>query len=351
MGVRNIALFDRLGFRLLPQSETTYQGTLMRNTLIGLFVATMVAIAEAADVDPAAALAAAKTEITARNHAKALGHLSPAIEAANRIADATRRKQALTALHFYAAVASSGMHKDDEAASHLEEALRLTPTIRGVDADHYPERFVALFERVRGETTAAPGRFEELYPGFSPTAPLATSAMPPVGNEPAVEILGSRQEKQRWRGTMSATDRAQLLTEFWADRDQTPGPAENEFRDMFLRRVAFADTAFGAPAERGALTDRGRVFALLGPPALVRRRALSASEAGRVQALSRGSLGIEVGTVEYWIYNRDQLPVRHAQPTVTFRFISHQGVGSFVLQKDGFAINTLAAAASAASRE
>ncbi len=323
----------------------------MRNILIGLMVVAMAVAADAANVDPAAALAAAKAEIASKNYAKALNHLSPAIEAAKEIADSTQQNQALTALHFYAAVASSGMAKDNEAESHLEEALRLTPTIRGVDAAQYPERFVTLFERIRGEATATPGRFEELYPGFSPSASVEAPDIAPVGSDPAIEILGSRQEKRRWRGTTSPGDRTQFLAEFWAVRDQTPGPAENEFRDMFLRRVAFADSAFSAPGDRGALTDRGRVFTLLGPPALVRRRALTSREAGEVQALSRGSLDVAVGTVEYWIYNRDQLPVRHAQPTVTFRFISHQGVGTFVLQKDGFAINTLSAAANTASRE
>lgn len=328
----------------------------MRNILSVLLVAALGTAANAADVDPATALAAAKTQIAGKNYEGAVRQLEPAIESATKITNPDQQKQALTALHFYLAVALSGMKKDDEALGHLEEALRLTPNMRAVDASRYDARFVALFGRARGETTtddgrADAGRFDELYPGFSPTAPVQTAGAPDVGTEPAIEILGTRQDKRQWSTTKSSSDRARLLDAFWAARDRTPGTDANEFRDVALRRIAFADSAFGAPQDRGALTDRGRVFTLLGAPALVRRRAMTAREAGQVQALSRGSLDVEVGTVEFWIYNRDQLPGRSGQPTVTFRFVSHQGVGSFVLQRDGFAINALTAAADAARGE
>jgi GWxTD domain-containing protein len=320
-------------------------------TLVALLLTAALVAPAAAAVDPAAALDAAKKQIAAEEFDAALAGLLPAIDAAAKIADPATKTQALTALHFYAAVAYSGLNREEAALSHLDEALRLTPTMHAIDSTRYSARFVALFNRARGEEqNGRSDRFGDIYPAV---AANANSPLIPYvgGDEPAVEFLGSRAEKRQWRSATTPSARAAFIETFWAGRDATPGTSENEFRDTFLRRVAFADGAFGTFEERGALSDRGRVFALLGEPALVRRRALSARDAARVQSFSRGSSGIEVGTVEYWIYRRDQLTIPQAQPTVTFRFISHQGVGSFVLQKDGLAINTLTATANASRRE
>ena len=53
---------------------------------------------------------------------------------------------------------------------------------------------------------------------------------------------------------------------FWVRRDPTPGTPRNEFREEFESRVALADKEFKFRNKRGALTDAGKVFILLGPP-------------------------------------------------------------------------------------
>jgi len=320
----------------------------MRKLLIVIFISALAGTAGAA-VDPAIALDAAKKQIAAKKYDQAVEQLLPAIEAAANIADAEMQKQALTALHFYAAVAYSGIGEDEDALRHLEEALLLTPAMRNLDPARYDARFVALFERAKGDGDDTSGRrFDDLYPGFSPYS----SEEPPVTAEiPAVEILGSRDEKRQFREVSSASGREEFFAAFWEGRDKDPSAPGNGFRDEILRRIAFADETFPGDRQRGALTDRGRVFAVLGVPASVVRRTMTAREAANVHALSRGSSNIEVGTVEYWTYRRDQLPIDLARQTVTFRFITHQGVGTAVLQKDGIAINTLAAASSAPGKE
>lgn len=319
----------------------------MRAFLILLLLAAPAAGATA--VDPAAALDAAKNQIAAKKYAGAVEHLLPAIDAAATIADADTQTQALTALHFYAAVAYSGLKKDEEALTHLEEALRLTPSMRNLDPARYDARFIALFERAKGDDAeAATSLFDDLYPGFAAYA----AATPPITAEiPAVEIFGSRHEKRQFRDVADASARSEFFDSFWSVRDANPATPENEFRDEVLRRIAFADETFEVGNERGALTDRGRVFAVLGAPASVLRRAMTGRESANVHSLSRGSSGIDIGTVEYWTYRREQLPIDFSRQTVTFRFVSHQGLGTFVLQKDGIAINTLAAASSAPRKE
>lgn len=322
-------------------------------TIVVLLTVAFLGTAFAA-VDPAAALAEAKSLITAKKYGEAVAVIDPAIEAAGVIADPAQQKAAQTALHFYAAVALDGLMKSKEALGHLEAAMRLSPNMRNIDPQKYSNHFVSLFEQARSATateakpeSAGTGRFDELYPGFLPTDEVRKSD---VWEAPAIEFLASKQEKRAWHDASAPVAREQFMETFWTARDHTPGTAENEFRDMFQRRAAFAERTFGVPGTRGALSDRGRVFALLGEPALVRRRALNRDEARELVAVSRSGLGIEVGTVEYWIYNREQLPVGHPAPTVTFRFVSHQGIGHYVLQRDGVPINLLSTASSA-SRE
>lgn len=297
--------------------------------------------AVAAAVDPAEALAAARSEIAAKRFAEAIAALEPAVEASDAIADREVRKQALTAVHFYMAVAYSAMDRDDEALDHLATALRETPNLRAVDPKLYDADFVALFNQARADT-ANSGRFETLYPAFTSHSFAPAEDNRQLGDFSALELLGSPQEKRQWRQVMSTSQRTQFMDAFWASRDRNPGTAQNEFRSEFERRVAFADATFGSPGERGALTDRGRVFTLLGEPAYVRRRALTSRDP--ITVFHRNSIGIAVGTIEYWFYSREQLDDSVGQPTVTFRFVTHQGIGNHVLQKDGAAMKALAVA-------
>ena len=185
--------------------------------------------------------------------------------------------------------------------------------------------------------------FGQYYPDFSPTEPpVQQDTTASWQGNPAIQILGSRAEKKAWR-TVGPDGRDALLANFWSDRDQTPGTEENEFREQFHRRVAFADAVFKVGFERGSLTDRGRVFLLLGEPAHVRRRSIQRSD--NIQSFNRGSVGIVNGTIEYWFYRREQLPVEFSRPTIVYRFVSHQGIGDYVLQRDGMAINLLALSA------
>ncbi len=234
------------------------------------------------------------------------------------------------------AVALSGMGNDVDALEHIDEVLRLSPQIRNVDPAKYDAHFVELFRSARG-TGGEPAGFAQYYPRFSPTEPpVEQDLTQPWQGDPAIEILGSRAEKGSWRD-MDSDQREDFIHTFWKARDKSPETERNEFREEFERRVAYADAAFKVGMDRGSLTDRGRVFILLGEPARVRRREIRSSDA--IQSFNRGSVGIVSGSIEYWVYTREQLPVSFSKPTMTYRFVSHQGVGNFVLQRDGMAIN------------
>ncbi|MBN1273566.1 MAG: GWxTD domain-containing protein [Candidatus Aminicenantes bacterium] len=76
--------------------------------------------------------------------------------------------------------------------------------------------------------------------------------------------------------------KAEFIEEFWKMRDPNPNTPENENKQEFYSRIAFANTWFsdwhtfrgktigrGKEADRGWRTDKGRIFIVLGLPDLV----------------------------------------------------------------------------------
>jgi len=65
---------------------------------------------------------------------------------------------------------------------------------------------------------------------------------------------------------LPSPDRPKFIKEFWEKRDPDPSTEENEFKDAYLARLDEADRLFLGEGRPGWLTDRGRIYILLGPP-------------------------------------------------------------------------------------
>src|SRR6185436_16344941 len=87
----------------------------------------------------------------------------------------------------------------------------------------------------------------------------------------ATKFLMSREELAAWKSINNDKDAEAFIATFWARRDPTPGTPANEFRSEFEARAKYADEHFGEGRTKGSLTDRGRVFLLLGSPTVVRK--------------------------------------------------------------------------------
>lgn len=85
------------------------------------------------------------------------------------------------------------------------------------------------------------------------------------GDGPAQWIM-TAEEKRAWRAVKTDGEATRFIDLFWARRDPTPGTAQNEFRDEFEGRVKYSDEAFAERGRRGSMTDRGRVYVVLGAP-------------------------------------------------------------------------------------
>ncbi len=80
-----------------------------------------------------------------------------------------------------------------------------------------------------------------------------------------VRYIITAQERKTFLN-LPASERAAFIKDFWDKRDPDPSTEENEFKDAYLARIAEADRLFLGEGRPGWLTDRGRIYILLGPP-------------------------------------------------------------------------------------
>ena len=284
---------------------------------------------------PADAIAAAKAAMAQKQYADAVKILQDALP------DAKGNTPALAALHFYSAQALAGLNDEVSTKIELEEFFKLSPQTTGIDGSKYDKQFVRWFQEVRSQDSST---FDKLYPGFEK---FTGNGRKKDDFEPEVQLFG--------------IDPASVET-FWAKHAS--------FRSEFNRRVMFADETFSTVKTRGALTDRGRVFVLLGPPRMVKDAPLSQREGGSVRLQAPASPGqmkatgggdsitsatanayramqvdemnrgiaspdpIVKGLVERWVY-----------PDITFKFITQEGYGDHVMQREFDALKVLSEAA------
>jgi GWxTD domain-containing protein len=80
-----------------------------------------------------------------------------------------------------------------------------------------------------------------------------------------VQLIITPEEEAAFRKLSNDAERESFIEQFWQRRDHTPDTAENEYKEEFYRRLAYADEHFSA-GKPGRDTDRGRMYILHGPP-------------------------------------------------------------------------------------
>jgi GWxTD domain-containing protein len=95
-----------------------------------------------------------------------------------------------------------------------------------------------------------------------------------------VKWLMTPEDQKAWRAVASDDAARHFNAHFLSRLEQTPGTPDKEFQDQFDRSVAWADVAFTRAGLRGAFTDPGRVYIILGAP-----------ENSTVPKYSSGSIG------------------------------------------------------------
>jgi GWxTD domain-containing protein len=149
-----------------------------------------------------------------------------------------------------------------------------------------------------------------------------------IGGKPLHELLDdwpdqyvrwilTSSERNAYKALVTDEERLEFIEFFWARRDPTPETRENEFRRDYLERYAFTVNHLSA-GKPGWLTDRGRLYLILGPPHAVQQNPM-------------GRYGLERPS-EIWTYNNLDIPGFPA--SIDFEFVDFNGTGDFELVQD-----------------
>jgi GWxTD domain-containing protein len=151
-------------------------------------------------------------------------------------------------------------------------------------------------------------------------------------------------------------EREKFLFDYWQARDPTPGTAENEAFDDFVRRIDYANRTYTRPGlQKGMFSDMGRVYIRYGQPDEVLHQVIPAGDETLSQVLDdiertenrpaddvrRPGLGGDIRPYEVWIYEgvvptpleadpRNKGAVRRRK--LTFLFVDEQGLGQYTLR-------------------
>lgn len=90
-----------------------------------------------------------------------------------------------------------------------------------------------------------------------------------------LDYVGESRELSAWSNDLSVEAKRRFLSNFWKQRDPTPGTPRNERREAFYGAIEYANRAFregGRNPVSGWRSDRGRIYARNGAPDEVLRR-------------------------------------------------------------------------------
>jgi GWxTD domain-containing protein len=139
---------------------------------------------------------------------------------------------------------------------------------------------------------------------------MATSAMAALspqhqewGDGPAKWIMTS-DEQRAWRKVATDADAVNFIDLFWARRDPSSGTPVNEYRNEFEGRVAYSDQTFVEKGKRGAMTDRGRVYIVLGPSTFATNAIGQTSGQMGTDAGADPTGGRQMGSRHIWLWER-----------------------------------------------
>lgn len=83
--------------------------------------------------------------------------------------------------------------------------------------------------------------------------------------EKDVTYVITDEERRAWKKLATDDEREKFIEEFWRRRDPDPDTDENEFKEEYYERIAYANENF-ASGIPGWKTDRGRVWIMYGKP-------------------------------------------------------------------------------------
>ena len=124
-----------------------------------------------------------------------------------------------------------------------------------------------------------------------------------------VGYIATDEERTAFKALLTDAAREQFVEQFWRRRDPTPDTVENEYREEYYRRLAYANEQFATNIP-GWKTERGIVYIKYGPP-----------DERTVQGGANGGV-----PYERWLYHYME---NFFVPNVEIEFVDATGSGDF----------------------
>ena len=141
-----------------------------------------------------------------------------------------------------------------------------------------------------------------------------------------VKYIITPEEKKAFKQLATNEERENFIENFWRRRDPNPDTEENEYREEYYERIAYANENFtsGIPGWR---TDRGRIYITWGKPDSVESRPMGGAYD---RPAWEGGGSTTVYPFEVWFY-------RHLEGVGTgieIEFVDPSGTGEYRLARD-----------------
>jgi len=141
-----------------------------------------------------------------------------------------------------------------------------------------------------------------------------------------VDPILTQAERDAWKKLETDEERDQFIEAVWRSRDPDPDTEENEFKEEFYERIAYANEHFSS-GKPGRLTDRGRIYIKFGKP-----DEIESHPAGGLYERSADEGGGSTSTYpfEKWFYR--YLP--NVKSGVEIEFVDPTGSGEYRLARN-----------------
>jgi GWxTD domain-containing protein len=136
----------------------------------------------------------------------------------------------------------------------------------------------------------------------------------------------TNEERAAFAKLKTNEEREQFIHIFWDHRDPTPDTEENEYRDEYYERVAYANEHF-ASGVPGSKTDRGKIYIKFGKPDEIETHPAG----GSYQRMSyEGGGTTTTFPFEKWFYRH----ISGVRSGVEIEFVDPSGSGEYRIARD-----------------
>src|SRR5262245_12710610 len=140
------------------------------------------------------------------------------------------------------------------------------------------------------------------------------------------DLILTQSEREAWKKLATDDEREKFIEDFWRSRDPDPDTEENEFKEQFYERIAYANDHFSS-GKPGRLTDRGRIYIKFGKP-----DSIESHPAGGAYERESWEGGGSTSTYpfERWFYRY----IPNVRSGIDLEFVDPTGTGEYRLARN-----------------